>query len=388
MTYEDMKLNETIILRRGVRYGTKPRNRARLVAVGILATTAFCTAAATSTNRVGKLTAHQLPSITKNVNRLMPLAGIEVMKPKRIRFALDEKDGVTFKSLNSYYVGKARVEIDWNDVDLTQNLRYMWARKQKTFPVTPAVVKSVAKIIDNYEHTSHETTTLKAYVKRADFVVNDARSHLDFPGLCAKFKLDSDRCVRLQYLSGRITGRSLVAYGMTELFPSRDGETNKAMLDVMLRRAGVDYIDAIPALGDKYLSMGFYQFTSFAVRHDASGREGANVVAEFGQSLPGSVMQLHGDDQHRAAYYFATYNLMRMVRNLSPRQYANLKAKSPISEANLTTFMAAAHHLPGGARKAAAAWLQEGCTLPLRDYLRGDLVVYGAKSATNLKALS
>jgi hypothetical protein len=43
--------------------------------------------------------------------------------------------------------------------------------------------------------------------------------------------------------------------------------------------------------------------------------------------------------------------------------------------------------VPGGARRATASWLQEGCKRPLRDYLRGDLPMYGKKSMANLEAL-
>lgn len=395
---EYINMNKTV-LRRGGRRGVSHKTKRKLAIGILLASGALAAAATASRSSPMKVSTLDMPSAVRNVDRLIPLAPIEIIKPKKIRFVTGDVDSKTFKSLNSYYVGKARVEIDWDNVDLAQNLRFMWRRKQATFNVTPAVRKSVAAIISQYERQEHDTTDLKAFIRRVDHVVNDTRSSIDWPALCEDNHLSSDRCVRLQYLAGRITGRSIVAYGMTELFPSRDGDTNKKMLDVMLRRAGTDYLDAIPALGDKYLSMGLYQFTSFAVRHDKDGRQGANIIARYGHSLPGSVMQLHGDDQHRAAFYFATYNLMRLVGMtvdetgarrsvLNSRQYANLKAHAPIKEIDLTIFMAASHHLPSGARRAMAAWLQEGCTRPLKDYLRGDLPVYGAKSAANFAALS
>jgi hypothetical protein len=372
---------------------------AALSSMAVVAVTPFSVDSA----ELQRFNLNKLPQLENNVSTVLPLAPVVIVKPKRITFKKDDTDGKSFQSLNSYYVGKARLQIDWSDVDLTQNLRYMWERKVTTQPVTPAVRKSVAKIITRYEQSEHRTTTLPAFTKRVDHIVNDARSNLDFTGLCARYRLSSDRCVRLQYLSGRITGRTLIAYGMTELFPSQDGETNRKMLDMMLRRAGEDYINSIPALGDKYLSMGFYQFTSFAVRHDADGVQGASVVSMFAgrdRKIAGSVMQLSGDDQHRAAFYFAVYNLAvllmepkyddkgKLVRSgLTAKQYASLKAHSPISEADLTVFMAASHHLPGGARRATASWLQEGCKRPLRDYLRGDLPMYGKKSMANLEAL-
>jgi hypothetical protein len=335
------------------------------------------------------------PVVRATVARVMPLAAVEVtarprlFKPKRLRFALHDADATSFKQLNSYYVGRSRVEkVDWDNVDLAKNVEYMWARKAQTFKVTPATTKSVKAIVARYRASPHQTTTLKAYIKHADTLVERARSGLDYPGLCARYHVTSDRCVRLEYMTGRINGEMLVAYGMTELMPSGNGEVNRAMLDMLLRRAGADYLNVVPALGDKFLSLGPYQFTSYAVRHDADGRQGANIVAEFGKvRIPGSVAQLTPDDQHVAAFYFATYNLMRLVNRLTPGEYAHLKQRSPVSQADLTVFMATAHHAPGRAIHAARLWLQSRKPESLAKYQSGDNVVYAAKSKANLRAL-
>jgi hypothetical protein len=286
-------------------------------------------------------------------------------------------------------VRKRRVgKVNWDNVDLAANIEFMWQRKAQTFAVTPATAKSVKAIVARYRASPHQTTTLAAYVKHADVLVERARSGLDYPGLCAKFHVTSDRCVRLEYMTGRINGEMLVAYGMTELLPSRNGEVNRAMLDMLLRRAGVDYLNCTPALGDKFLSMGPYQFTSYAVRHDGDGRQGANIVAEFGKvRIPGSVAQLTPDDQPVAAFYFATYNLMRMVNALTPGEYARLKKRSPVSQADLTVFMATAHHAPGRAIHAARLWLQSRKPEALAKFQSGDNVVYAQKSNANLRAL-
>lgn len=339
-----------------------------------------------SSNATTTLSASQKRQAQTNMDALLPLASIVEVAPKRVQFTGKDSDSKDFRSLNSYYVGKARLQIDWTDVDLTQNLRYMWARKMNQFTVTPATRKNVDGIIARFETTPHVTTTLSKFVDGADDLVDASNNSLDFGAFCARLNM-SDRCGTVKSLADKINGRMLIAYGMTELFPSRDGDTNRRMLDMMLRRAGQDYINSIPALGDKYLSLGFYQFTSFAVRHDASGRQGASVVAEFSsKGLPGSVMLLNNDDQHRAAFFFATYNLALMVRSLNDHQYTELRRKG-LSKEELTVFMATSHHLPGSAQRSMAAWLQDKRKHKLPDYLRGDLRVYGAKSIANYKAL-
>ncbi len=309
---------------------------------------------------------------------------------KRARFAVGTADAKRFKQLNSYYVGKSAVgKVDWDHVDLAKNVELMWARKARTFKVTPATAKSVAGIVARYRATPHQTTTLPAYARTADNVVNAARSGVDWPGLCNRYRVSSDRCVRLQYLAGRIDGRMMVAYAMTELFTSRRGETNAQLMDMMLRKAGVDFLNVTPAIGDRFLSMGPYQFTSYAVRHDASGRQGANCVAEYGKyPIAGSVLGLTPRQQHAAAFYFATYNMIRMVNSLSPRQYATLAKRSPISRADLTVFMATSHHAPGKALGSVRAWLQAGGKPgELAKFQRGDNRGYAAKSRANLAAL-
>jgi len=336
------------------------------------------------------------PVARATLAKLVPLATVEVVaklkpntRPKRLRFTAGDADAGSFKLLNSYYVGKSRVgKVDWENLDLAANIEFMWQRKAQVFAVTPATAKSVKAIVARYRASPHQTTTLAAYVKHADVLVERARSGLDYPALCAKFRVPSDRCVRLQYMTGRINGKMLVAYGMTELLPSRDGQGNARVLDMLLRRAGADYLNVVPALGDKYLSLGPYQFTSYAVRHDADGRQGANIVAEFGKvAIPGSVAQLTPDDQPVAAFYFATYNLMRMVKNLTPGEYARLKQRSPVAQADLTVFMATAHHAPGKAIRAARLWLQARKVQPLAAFQSGDNVMYAKKSNANLRAL-
>lgn len=335
------------------------------------------------------LPAVALPSPRPKAAPVINLPLAPVAARKFASFAPGSRDAAAFRQLNGYYVGKARApRVRWSNVDLAQNVRLMWQRKAATFTVTPATVKAVDGIVARYAASPRQLTTLPQHVARVEQVVGRARAGLDYPALCAAYKLGSDRCVRLQYLSAGITGRMLTAYSMTEVMPSHSGQQNAYLMDMMLRKVGVDFLNATPALGDALLSMGPYQFTSFAVRHDSDGRQGASVVAKYGTyRLPGSVAALSPEDQHVAAFYFATFNLLRLVRNLSPQEFAVLKRKAPLGAEDLTTFMATSHHAPVLAQRAARAWLAGGCKGRLAAHQRGRLTVYAKKSTANLRAL-
>lgn len=322
--------------------------------------------------------------VIQDVHQMMPLATII---EKKVSFSRGDVDGKDFKHLNSYYVGRTSVNIDWDNVDLADNVKYMWQRKLRSFKVTPATNKNVDRIVARFKRSPHDTTSLPAFIDNTNRIVAISNSSLDYDALCHKLKM-SDRCGTVKALSGKIDGEMLIAYGMTELLTGQDGDTNRRMLDMLLRRAGEYYLNSIPALGDKYLSMGFYQFTSFAIRHDKDGREGASVIAEFSsERIPGSVVSLENDDQHRAAFYFAVYNIANMVRSLNNKQYNQLRSAGMTRE-ELTVFMAVSHHLPSPSRRAMAAWLQAGQKIPFRSYLSGDLRTYGYKSMVNYRAIS
>ena len=63
----------------------------------------------------------------------------------------------------------------------------------------------------------------------------------------------------------KIDQKCLIAYGMTEIMPSRDGELNKEVLDFLLKNWWERFVMNLPAVNDDYASFGFYQLTSKAV---------------------------------------------------------------------------------------------------------------------------
>jgi hypothetical protein len=302
-----------------------------------------------------------------------------------------EGEGALLGNLVRYYVGRSRSEeLDVSSLDLDRALRLVWDRKLAISGVTPAARKAADVVVARYAASDQRRSTLPEFVATAHAEAQSSWSRLDFVGLCREFRLSSERCVTLRHATGRLGGEEIVAYGMTEMMPTKDGRVNAKMLGVTLELAGEDFLNAVPALGDPLLSFGFYQFTSHALRHDATGRHGASRVAAFagrGLGLPGSVLTLDSLSQHRAAFYFATYNLAELLRRMSPAEYRGLKRGGPFSEEELVQFVSASHHLPAVAQRAARKWAAAGRTKPLGGYLRGRLGEYARKSVSNLRGL-
>jgi hypothetical protein len=167
----------------------------------------------------------------------------------------------------------------------------------------------------------------------------------------------------------------------------------------------MEYIGSLPALYDKYLSVGGWQFTSFAVREDASGAEGASLVSKFAapeHKIPGSVMKLVREDHDRAAYYFSLYNVARLIgctKKYKGKEVSYVCASNkqraafgrlistPQGVDQVAQYTAIAHHLPAPARDRTRSWLGKGAKGQLRDHLGPKLTVYATKSFYNIKGL-
>jgi hypothetical protein len=170
--------------------------------------------------------------------------------------------------------------------------------------------------------------------------------------------------------------------------PAADGNLNVKIMEILLRNAGSNYLFTIPALYDKLLSLGLYQFTSYAV--NSGTKQGASRINAFLPTLvriPGSVIELRNGEHHRAAFLFSLDNLANLVKKVDKKEFQALKNVRRMKPGDIVTFMATAHHAPGLAIRNARAWLQQGGKGSLNAFLKGRLVSYGRKSDNNLVAL-
>ena len=315
---------------------------------------------------------------------------------------LSPLEGMRLGNLNAWYLGIEGEAPDEAAINFAANLDSLWERKLDR-GVTPATKDSFQRVLVRYRNSEPGLTTLPHFVEEVDSQVRLTHTSLNYDALCSawdervrtseskeKHYLHRDGCSLLRGIMGNITGRDLVAYGMTELFPARNGERNVRLMNVLLPNAGSEYLNSLPALGDPLLSLGLYQFTSHAVRHDASGAHGASMISQYAEApyqIPGSVVSLSGNDHHRAAFYFATYNIANWIRHSTPEERNKLRVLFPKHMDQIAQFMAVAHHLPGPAISRARKWVRHDGKRPLVKYLGPSLTIYANKTRSNRAAL-
>lgn len=274
--------------------------------------------------------------------------------------------------------------VDWNE-----NLNNLWQQKLNIKNVSRAAQNSADDLVARYEYAKPETMTLAQHIFTLDQDLVDVKQDLDWSGICVKYKLDGKACSLFIRTAYGVNARMLTAYSMTEIMPYMDGIKSREMMDLYFRYAGRNYLDYIPALGDTYLSMGRYQFTSYAVGHDNSGPRSVNQISAFSSKheVPQSVVNLTGIDSDRAAYYFTTYNLLSLFRKMSDKQLDKFSTFCSNNKEQITEYIATAHHNPKWARKRAISWIDGGCQKQLISYQGKALEIYSTKTATNYNSL-
>lgn len=198
----------------------------------------------------------------------------------------------------------------------------------------------------------------------------------------------------MQKLDAHISGRTLTAYALTELFPSDNGSLNVSLFDVLLRSAGANFVTRIPALYDEYLSFGPFQFTQYALFDTPSEKRGASQVSGFlkGRHIPGSVTKLVSLEQHAdAAYLFALQGILRLIQAAQGNAEV-LKSMKKVGPIALAQYIATAHHAPAPAKTAFLEWIKQGAEGKHSTHFRDNAVgarlkAYTLKTNANFMAL-
>ena len=237
--------------------------------------------------------------------------------------------------------------------------------------------------------------TFQLYTALAGDTAKVVREALDWSALENSYQLTEKQTAFVKRLIKRIDGKELMAYALTELMPSSDGDQNRAILDFLLQRAGREFVELIPAVHDPYTSFGPFQPTQYAIYHVEELR-GASITNQFLPSklrIPGSVNQLRGNDHFKMATLFATDNLAAIARRIPDKDIPT--GFVPTSE--LVSIISCSHHAPAPCRTAAVAWFKNGKKKPFhvekidpkgREVRRADdLNRYIQKSRANLAAL-
>jgi hypothetical protein len=273
-------------------------------------------------------------------------------------------------------------------VDFEKNLKGMWAKKLRRKKGVTRAAEHAANQAVRYYSVNQTKTTIQGYVNWIDGDIEGLKKTIDWAGLCG-VKLKGPRCSLLRKLTSEIYAADLVAYGMTELLPSANGTLNVHFMDMLLRNAGREYLEVIPAIHDKYASLGLWQFTQFAVYSSGEVRGASEVNLYVGEKykIPGSVLSLQGAHHHRAAFMFAVSNMKNLVQMMSDKEVDNLKKSGRNHLDEIVQFIAIAHHLPGPAIKGARKWAANNMKKELRVSLGPKLHRYATKTQGNLEAL-
>lgn len=273
-------------------------------------------------------------------------------------------------------------------------------KRTKCKEASDTVLSQMPLLYKNYLENDKKQMSLKTFVGIADGKVASAKKTLDWNLVCKHYqskketpKLSQEKCKLLQSVIAKLSGKDIVAYGMTELLPSAEGMLNVAYMDLLLRNAGAEFLYHVPALGDELASLGFYQFTMYALRNDDEVTEGASIINSFvksgGEKIHDSVVYLDGHEHHVAAFYFAVHNLSRLVFSLSEKGVKNFSKKHENYHHEVVIYVAAAHHAPGTAHRKTVAWVNGGMKSSLlRAYGSHRIRKYADKTKGNLLAIN
>ena len=272
-------------------------------------------------------------------------------------------------------------------VNYARQLQRMWAIKERRSKRNP-VVRQLGDDVVNSFARRQTRIGLEDYIDEAQNSVNEVRTNINWNSVRELYRLNDRQLRTLQNVSNIIGGNGVLAYALTELMPSSDGDLNVLVMDHLLRTAGREYVENIPALSDRFFSFGPFQFTSYALnaRDSTAGATRMNTALPRSHQIPGSVSMLRGNDHFSAAYLFMLHNSAELINNLSDRQISRLGNVRERRD-NFLAYLAAAHHAPALARRDARQWIDGNPNAPIANYADGRIHRYINKTLANLRAL-
>jgi hypothetical protein len=287
------------------------------------------------------------------------------------------------------------------------NLSNLWGTKNSRYPNKNNEILAKWEIASYKEllRTGQEKqTTLEDYISDTTNIVRDVEKAIDWTEVSRLYSLNQQQLDVLVSLASRIDGSLLAAYSMTEIVSSGIGAKEDALLfDMLLRTAGEEFINRIPAIHDSQMSFGPYQFTPYALDERVSldakpneqgiipitytGASKINQAVAAGYKAPQTVFGLKTTkDHHTAAYLFSLHNLAEALKQVPVEGLAVLHE---IPTQQLIEFISASHHEPHPARTGLYKYIQSahqqnpsyGTNIP------ETLEKYATRSSTNYSTL-
>jgi hypothetical protein len=234
--------------------------------------------------------------------------------------------------------------------------------------------------------------TLSDYERHLEAVIDETRKTINWKTVSEIEDLDPRRERIVRKIVSSLGGKDLVAYSLTELMPGFDGGLNVEVFDFLLRNGGRRYVESIPAMFDKKVSFGPYQFTEFAWYGGAGGfRGGSRLNSALRHPVThGSVMKLRSDEHHIIALLLLIDNLSWIVNRLDNKELGVLESTWRYHHSDIVQVIATAHHCPHGRHGATGTtkrWLDHGAKKAYWNSCSRHLSDYAQKTAINLAAL-
>jgi hypothetical protein len=322
----------------------------------------------------------------ENLERVLPAYPVKLNGGMQSTGALQ---GVELSDLFMKYAGIKGVVPEKVNIDFKSQLSSMW--KEKIDKSKNKVVEQVFdEQVSDYLKSVPKTMTIDDYVNQVSDSIREVRINLNWGMVKTKKNLSEPQMELLRAISYTVTARDLLSFSLSELMPSRNGNINVAVLDFLLRAAGREYVELLPALGDKETSFGLYQFTKYAVFDTGNEVRGASIINRSlpkNISIPGSVRYLNGNDHHKAAYLNAINNLAEFIKRLDRSQVGILQVAYLDKKRDLAAMIGLMHHSPEHGINAGEKWLNNGAKSSYVSSVNKRKGEYARKTVANFDAL-
>ncbi len=196
---------------------------------------------------------------------------------------------------------------DGDEADYERALEDLWETK-KDGRLSKEFHGDANKIVATYDQEAAEKTTLKEHLTTLDKHVDKIHDNYDFTGLFTvpdrkggEKPIHEEKSRFVMNIMDEVDGETLQAYSTTELFPAINPELNTIIYDKLLQEAGKEFILAIPALGDNYMSFGPYQLSSKAVNPEGTGKYNEHLPR--GLQAPESMTHHETWEDHTTSAY-------------------------------------------------------------------------------------
>jgi hypothetical protein len=322
------------------------------------------------------------------------------------KVALGPLEGIAWGGLPFSYTQISGEYPAFAMIDWKKNLDKMWQQKIR-LSNNPAVDETYQKQIRPSFDREWKTSNLEDYLTRVEQIITDTREDIDWQKVQDIYRLDDDQLQILYEVAHALDAKDMLSYSMTELMPNA-GPKALMMYEFILRHAGERFLASVPAMGDKLVSFGMYQFTKYAIDvgqrkvNVAEEREptkyeivieknGASIMNDAlpkNKKIPDKVGLIEGDDHHKAAYIFMLNNMAHALNSLKKHDIIDTFRENWKShKSELIQFFAGSHYRTTVARENFTNWVDHGMRSQFKKSCSESILHYVRKTEKNYAVL-